>query len=124
MNTLLCRALSDQLYQTPHAHMAVRKLVTDHLLSHAKLYSAYVPGSYDDYCANMEQSGTWGDHITLQASLWPEPCACLVREWELQRSLHSPSSGCAGCGVLKSSADPAMTVQSFNFSLMTLHAHG
>ena len=62
------RALSDQLYQTPHTHKAVRKLVVERLQSHAKLYSAYVPADYEEYCSSMELSGTWGDHITLQVS--------------------------------------------------------
>lgn len=69
------RALSDQLYQTPHAHQAVRKLVVDRLQSHAQLYSAYVPGDYEEYCSSMELGGTWGDHITLQVGAGPPLCS-------------------------------------------------
>ncbi|KAK9830552.1 hypothetical protein WJX72_012417 [[Myrmecia] bisecta] len=61
------RALSDQLYRTPHYHAEVRRVAVNQLRAHEDLYSDYVPGDYWQYCADMARNGTWGDHVTLQA---------------------------------------------------------
>ncbi|GIL73570.1 hypothetical protein Vretimale_5178 [Volvox reticuliferus] len=62
------RALSDQLYGTPDYHASVRQAVVDTLQDRASSYSCYVPGEYGQYCTSMSKSGTWGDHVTLQAA--------------------------------------------------------
>ncbi|GLI64673.1 hypothetical protein VaNZ11_008025 [Volvox africanus] len=62
------RALSDQLYGTPEYHASVRQAVVNTLRDRASSYSCYVPGEYGQYCTSMAKSGTWGDHVTLQAS--------------------------------------------------------
>ncbi|GFR49572.1 hypothetical protein Agub_g11619 [Astrephomene gubernaculifera] len=62
------RALSDQLYGHPDSHTEVRQAVVATLRRRAESYRAYVPGEYEDYCTNMAKSGTWGDHVTLQAA--------------------------------------------------------
>ncbi|EFJ43151.1 hypothetical protein VOLCADRAFT_96682 [Volvox carteri f. nagariensis] len=62
------RALSDQLYGTPEHHTAMRLAVVETLRKRASSYSGYVPGDYDEYCTSMAKSGTWGDHVTLQAA--------------------------------------------------------
>ncbi|KAK9789593.1 hypothetical protein WJX73_005231 [Symbiochloris irregularis] len=61
------RAVADQLYRTPHAHLELRRAVVARLRKHSKLYVEYVPEDYGAYCRNMERDGTWGDHVTLQA---------------------------------------------------------
>ncbi|GIL49542.1 hypothetical protein Vafri_5896 [Volvox africanus] len=62
------RALSDQLYGTPEYHASVRQAVVNTLRDRASSYSCYVPGEYGPYCTSMAKSGTWGDHVTLQAA--------------------------------------------------------
>jgi len=59
---------SDQLYGTPRHHKAVRAAVVRRLKSDPDHYSPYVPGqSYEDYVEEISGSGSWGDHVTLQA---------------------------------------------------------
>ncbi|GLC45796.1 hypothetical protein PLESTB_001155200 [Pleodorina starrii] len=62
------RALSDQLYGSPEHHAAVRAAVVAVLRQRASSYSCYVPEEYGKYCSSMAKSGTWGDHVTLQAA--------------------------------------------------------
>lgn len=62
------RALSEQLYQTPVHHNAVRDEVVNQLASHPEFYQGYVPMNYDEYVKKMSKSGEWGDHVTLQAA--------------------------------------------------------
>ena len=37
------------------------------LQSYPSLYREYIPEEYREYCSHMQQFGTWGDHVTLQA---------------------------------------------------------
>eukprot|EP00899_Mesostigma_viride_P012515 jgi/Mesvir1/21264/Mv21665-RA.1 len=60
-------AVSDQLYRTPTNHRAVRSAVVKQLKQHPAQFSGYIPGDYHAYVRDMSRSGTWGDHITLQA---------------------------------------------------------
>lgn len=61
------RALSDQLYRTPHEHGYIRAAAIAQLQSYPNLYREYIPEDYREYCQRMQQFGTWGDHVTLQA---------------------------------------------------------
>ncbi|KAL0020195.1 hypothetical protein WJX79_009352 [Trebouxia sp. C0005] len=61
------RALSDQLYRTPHEHGYIRAAAIAQLQSYPNLYREYIPEDYRQYCQRMQQFGTWGDHVTLQA---------------------------------------------------------
>ena len=61
------RALSDQLYRSPHEHGYIRAAAVAQLRSFPNLYQAYIPEDYREYCHRMQQFGTWGDHVTLQA---------------------------------------------------------
>ncbi|KAL3161663.1 hypothetical protein ABBQ38_15492 [Trebouxia sp. C0009 RCD-2024] len=61
------RALSDQLCRTPDEHGWIRAAAIAQLRSFAHLYQDYIPENYQDYCQRMQQFGTWGDHVTLQA---------------------------------------------------------
>ena len=69
--TLSCflqfRALSDQLYRTPDEHGYIRAAAVAQLRSFPNLYQEYIPEDYQGYCHHMQQFGTWGDHVTLQA---------------------------------------------------------
>jgi len=59
---------SDQLYGTPRHHKAVRAAVVRRLKSDPDHYSPYVPRqSYEDYVEEISGTGSWGDHVTLQA---------------------------------------------------------
>lgn len=62
------RAFSDQLYRTPAHHKSVREDVVHQLRSHSELYEGYVPMAYSEYVQKMAKSGSWGDHVTLQAA--------------------------------------------------------
>ncbi|EFN54571.1 hypothetical protein CHLNCDRAFT_13137, partial [Chlorella variabilis] len=62
------RSLSDQLFRTPRLHGFVRERVCKQLATEPQRYSGFVPGGYQQYCADMARSGTWGDHVTLQAA--------------------------------------------------------
>ncbi|MEW5303689.1 MAG: hypothetical protein WDW36_006358 [Sanguina aurantia] len=62
------RALSDQLYGSPDYHDEVRCAVLDRLKRFPAAYSPYVLSAYGAYLADMKKSGTWGDHVTLQAA--------------------------------------------------------
>lgn len=46
----------------------VRETVVQQLQLQPERYSMYVPGEYQQYCAEMAKSSTWGDHVTLQAA--------------------------------------------------------
>jgi len=61
------RALSDQLYRTPHEHGYIRAAAIAQLQSYPNLYREYIPEDYREYCQRMQQFGIWGDHVTLQA---------------------------------------------------------
>ena len=61
------RALSDQLYRTPHEHGYIRAAAIAQLQLYPNLYREYIPEDYQEYCQRMQQFGTWGDHVTLQA---------------------------------------------------------
>lgn len=61
------RALSDQLYRTPDEHGYIRAAAIAQLRSFPAMYEDYIPENYQDYCHRMQQFGTWGDHVTLQA---------------------------------------------------------
>ena len=61
------RALSDQLYRTPDEHGYIRAAAIAQLRSLPAMYQDYIPENYQDYCYRMQQLGTWGDHVTLQA---------------------------------------------------------
>ena len=61
------RALSDQLYRTPDEHGYIRAAAIAQLRSFPTMYQDYIPENYQDYCHRMQQFGTWGDHVTLQA---------------------------------------------------------
>ncbi|KAL0322215.1 UNVERIFIED_CONTAM: OVARIAN TUMOR DOMAIN-containing deubiquitinating enzyme 9 [Sesamum calycinum] len=62
------RSLSDQIYRTQEHHKFVRDQVVNQLKSHPELYDNYVPMAYGDYLKQMNKSGEWGDHVTLQAA--------------------------------------------------------
>ncbi|KAG2433740.1 hypothetical protein HXX76_008103 [Chlamydomonas incerta] len=62
------RALSDQLYDNPEHHAEVRRAVVAVLRQRAAAYSCYVAGDYGAFVDSMARSGTWGDHLTLQAA--------------------------------------------------------
>mmetsp|Transcript_26992 Transcript_26992/g.58755 ORF Transcript_26992/g.58755 Transcript_26992/m.58755 type:complete len:184 (-) Transcript_26992:277-828(-) len=62
------RALADQLYGQEDHHQTVRGLVIQQLEAGAEHYHGFVPGRYSDYLKAMARSGTWGDHVTLQAA--------------------------------------------------------
>ena len=61
------RALSDQLYRTPDEHGYIRAAAIAQLRSFPVMYQDYIPEKYAEYCHRMQQFGTWGDHVTLQA---------------------------------------------------------
>lgn len=52
--------------RTPRLHGFVRERVCKQLATEPQRYSGFVPGGYQQYCADMARSGTWGDHVTLQ----------------------------------------------------------
>lgn len=62
------RALALQLLGSQTRHETVRAVVTTQLRVFGERYRAYVPGDYDSYIQDMQQDGTWGDHVTLQAA--------------------------------------------------------
>ncbi|CAL8470675.1 g10217 [Coccomyxa elongata] len=61
------RALSDQLYRSPGYYDQLRRAAVEQLRSHPEQYAPYVAGDWEDYLRLMAKSGTWGDHLTLQA---------------------------------------------------------
>ena len=50
--------------QTPQE---IRASLVHYMRQHAAHIAPYVPGDFNDYLRNMEQDGTWGDHLVLQA---------------------------------------------------------
>lgn len=46
----------------------MRESVVAQLRAHPERYAAYVPGDFQEYCNEMAEAATWGDHITLQVS--------------------------------------------------------
>ena len=62
------RALSDQLFRTPHMHMEVRQMAVRQLQARPELYQGFADDEFMHYCAQMSQPGAWGDHISLQAA--------------------------------------------------------
>lgn len=68
MSLLQFRAVADQLYRSPNEHGYVRAAVVAQLSQYPHLYYEYIPENYQAYCQKMNQFGTWGDHVTLQAA--------------------------------------------------------
>ncbi|CAE8680158.1 unnamed protein product [Polarella glacialis] len=62
------RAMADQLYGSEDHHMAIREQVVLQLMGCSERYQGFVPGRFEDYLRDMAQSGSWGDHVTLQAA--------------------------------------------------------
>ncbi|KAJ8765853.1 hypothetical protein K2173_020369 [Erythroxylum novogranatense] len=62
------RALSDQLYRSPHHHKHVREQVVIQLKAQPQMYEGYVPMAFGEYLKKMSKTGEWGDHVTLQAA--------------------------------------------------------
>ncbi|KAH8914524.1 cysteine proteinase [Atractiella rhizophila] len=67
----LFRALSDQLFGTPNAHLQLRKETVEFVRSHREQYLAFVDedvwGNWDGYLRGMSTSGTYGGHLELSA---------------------------------------------------------
>jgi len=62
-------SVSDQLFGSPRYHKAVRAAVAEQLRRDPERYSPYVlENPFEKYVTGMEVSGTWGDHVTLQAT--------------------------------------------------------
>lgn len=62
------RSIADQVYRSQSMHRLVRELVVRELRQRPDRYRQFVHYHYDEYCHRMAYSGTWGDHITLQAA--------------------------------------------------------
>eukprot|EP00929_Paragymnodinium_shiwhaense_P039855 TRINITY_DN20878_c0_g1_i1.p1 TRINITY_DN20878_c0_g1~~TRINITY_DN20878_c0_g1_i1.p1 ORF type:complete len:184 (-),score=35.63 TRINITY_DN20878_c0_g1_i1:490-1041(-) len=62
------RALADQLYGSQEHHAEVRSLAVAQLKTNPEFYVGFVPGSFEEYVADMSRDGSWGDHVTLQAA--------------------------------------------------------
>jgi len=62
------RALADQLYGSQEHHLELRAQVVAQLRKDPGRFKGFVPGSFEDYVADMALPGTWGDHVTLQAA--------------------------------------------------------
>mmetsp|Transcript_71330 Transcript_71330/g.127188 ORF Transcript_71330/g.127188 Transcript_71330/m.127188 type:complete len:898 (+) Transcript_71330:69-2762(+) len=62
------RALAHQLFGSEVYHGDVRKEVVSRLKSFPASYHNFVPSGYPSYVSGMALSGTWGDHVTLQAA--------------------------------------------------------
>ena len=56
--------------RSPRLHAFVRQSVCQQLCSQPERYAEYVPGPYRQYCADMARPGAWGDHVTLQVTVW------------------------------------------------------
>ncbi len=84
------RALALQLLGSQTRHATVRAVITTQLRVFGERYRAHVPDDYEIYIHTMEQDGTWGDHVTLQAAAdayhvrimvltsYPDPCHAFI----------------------------------------------
>ena len=62
------RALADQLFNDQDRYAKLRTAAVDQLRSDPEHYVEFLPDEdWDSYVRRMEQDGTWGDHVTLQA---------------------------------------------------------
>ena len=60
---LACALLGDE-----HEHERVREGVCRVLDQYRETFCEHVEGPFDDFLAATLRSGTWGDHVTLQAA--------------------------------------------------------
>eukprot|EP00736_Rhodelphis_marinus_P004600 Rmarinus@m.18972 len=65
----LFHALADQLGESGDAHRWLRKKACELMISHRIDFEPFVEDdeSFDDYVARMEEDGTWGSQMELQA---------------------------------------------------------
>ena len=62
------RALADQLFNDQDRHVELRTAAVNQLRSDPEHYVEFLHDEdWDSYVRRMEQDGTWGDHVTLQA---------------------------------------------------------
>ncbi|CAM6092176.1 unnamed protein product [Calypogeia fissa] len=76
------RAIADQLEGNEEEHAKYRGKVVDYLEDHKEDFEPFLEEevTFDEYCSNMRQDGTWAGHMELQATSLVTKCdICIHR---------------------------------------------
>merc|ERR1740121_371583 len=63
----LFRAFADQLSGNPEEHAAFREGCVDFMEANRGDFEPFLEEEFEQYCAQMRQSTTWGGHVEVQA---------------------------------------------------------
>jgi len=74
------RAIADQLFGSQEHHAAVRKIAVAHMRAQSDFFGMLfeTPREFSAYLRDMARSRTWGDELTLRASVEAFGCVAHV----------------------------------------------